>query len=77
VEEVPASADGPIKILGAPEDADYLLFLVDLEKLSNEEIDDVDCLHYRGKVDVEALVEKEKAVIGKDILQQKASKHLP
>lgn len=32
--------------------------LIDLEQLPDEGIDSVDCLHYRGKVDIDSLVEK-------------------
>jgi hypothetical protein len=35
--------------------------LTDLEKLPEEEIDGVDCLHCRGRVDMERKVEKQKA----------------
>ena len=35
--------------------------LIDLEQLPAEEIDHVQCLHYRGRVDMDAFVEKEKA----------------
>jgi hypothetical protein len=64
VEEVPMSARGHgIEILGEGR-LDYLLFLVDLEKLPSEEIDGIDCLHYRGKVNVDTLTEKDKAAVG-------------
>ncbi len=32
--------------------------LIDLEQLPEEQIDGVDCLHYRGKTDIDSLVEK-------------------
>ena len=35
--------------------------LTDLEKLPDERIESVDCLHYRGKIDVERIAEEQKA----------------
>jgi hypothetical protein len=33
--------------------------LIDLEQLPDEEIDNVQCLHYRGKIDMDAFVQRE------------------
>jgi hypothetical protein len=44
-----------------------LNLLIDLEQLPDEEIDNVQCLHYRGRVDMDALVEKEKAEMGSQL----------
>ncbi|HEM62640.1 MAG TPA: hypothetical protein ENO24_10150 [Chloroflexi bacterium] len=41
--------------------------LIDLEQLPDEEIDSVQCLHYRGKIDMDAFVEKEKAEMGSQL----------
>jgi hypothetical protein len=44
-----------------------LELLIDLERLADEEIDNVQCLHYRGRMDMDALVEKEKAEMGSQL----------
>jgi len=41
--------------------------LIDLEQLPDEEIDNVQCLHYRGKIDMDAFVDKEKAEMGSQL----------
>jgi hypothetical protein len=38
--------------------------LIDLEQLVDEEIDGVQCLHYRGRLDMDALVQREEARMG-------------
>ena len=38
--------------------------LIDREQLPDEEIDSVQCLHYRGKIDMDAFVEQERARMG-------------
>lgn len=40
---------------------ELLDILTDLEKLPDEQIDSVDCLHYRGRVDMERMVEEQMA----------------
>jgi len=35
--------------------------LTDLEKLPDESVEGIECLHYRGRIDVERIVEKQKA----------------
>jgi hypothetical protein len=38
--------------------------LIDVERLADEEIDGVQCLHYRGRLDMDALVQREEARAG-------------
>ena len=48
-------------ILGKEEALKLLDSLTDLEELPDEKIDGVDCLHYRGRVDMDRMVEEQKA----------------
>jgi hypothetical protein len=54
-------------ILPITELLEPLDLLIDLEQLPDEEIDNVQCLHYRGRVDMDAFVEKEKAEMGSQL----------
>jgi len=38
--------------------------LIDFQQLPDDEIDNVQCTHYRGKVDVDSLAQKEQAAMG-------------
>lgn len=52
-----SSGSGPSK----EETLELLDTLTDLEKLPDEKIDGVDCFHYRGRVDIDRMVDKWKA----------------
>jgi len=52
-----SSGSGPSK----EETLELLDTLTDLEKLPDEKIDGVDCFHYRGRVDIDRMVDKRKA----------------
>ncbi len=41
--------------------------LIDLERLPDEEIDSVQCLHYRGRIDMDAFVQREEAGTGSQL----------
>jgi len=45
-------------VLPIPEVLKPLDSLIDLEQLPDEQIDGVECFHYRGKADIDSLVEK-------------------
>jgi hypothetical protein len=49
------------------EELEPLELLIDLEQLPDEDIDNVLCLHYRGRMDMDAFVEKEKAEMGSQL----------
>jgi hypothetical protein len=49
------------------EELEPLDLLVDLERLPDEEIDNVQCLHYRGRMDMDALVHREQARTGSQL----------
>lgn len=51
-------SDATCVVLPIAEVLEPLDSLIDLEQLPEEQIDGVDCLHYRGKVDLDSLVEK-------------------
>lgn len=48
-------------ILSKEDTLELLDTLTDLEKLPDEEVDGVDCLHYRGRVDIDRMVDEWKA----------------
>jgi hypothetical protein len=49
------------------EELEPLELLIDLERLPDEEIDNVQCLHYRGRMDMDALVQREQARTGSQL----------
>ena len=51
-------SDATCVVLPIAEVLEPLDSLIDLEQLPDEGIDGVDCLHYRGKVDMDSLLEK-------------------
>lgn len=59
-----AAGGGSCVMLPITEVLEPLELLIDLEQLPDEDIDNVQCLHYRGRVDMDAFVEKEKARMG-------------
>lgn len=51
-------SDATCVVLPIAEVLEPLDSLIDVEQMPDEQIDSVDCLHYRGKVDMDSLVEK-------------------
>ncbi|HUV73489.1 MAG TPA: hypothetical protein VMW79_04205 [Anaerolineae bacterium] len=49
------------------EELEPLDLLVDLERLADEEVDHVQCLHYRGRMDMDTLVQREQARTGSQL----------
>jgi len=62
-----AASEMACVMLPMTEELEPLELLIDLERLADEEIDNVQCLHYRGKIDMDAFVEKEKAETGSQL----------
>jgi hypothetical protein len=63
-----AAAGGAACVMGSmTEELEPLELLIDLERLPDEEIDNVQCLHYRGRMDMDALVQREEASTGSQL----------
>ncbi|HJX39366.1 MAG TPA: hypothetical protein VJ714_12230, partial [Anaerolineae bacterium] len=60
-----AAAGGAACVMGSmTEELEPLELLIDLERLADEEIEHVQCLHYRGRMDMDAFVQREEAGTG-------------
>lgn len=56
-----------VVVLGSPpskeETLELLSLLTDLEQLPDEKIEGIDCLHYRGRIDMDQVLEEQKAKV--------------
>jgi hypothetical protein len=62
-----AAGGGACVMLPITEVLEPLDLLIDLEQLPDEDIDNVQCLHYRGKIDMDAFVQREEAKTGSQL----------